>query len=168
MTSRSVFSLVVILTLFVPNSHEQNHPKKIDIGYVDVGNMQIVVIRVPAGTFAMGSPLVVRADDGWKPCESCPVRNDVERPVHQVTITRDFWMGEFPVTQGQWQAIMANNPSYFRELGPDAPVESVNFRDVQARQGECDAEAMDRAPADRGGVGIRGAGWYDRRNLRAA
>lgn len=131
MTSRSIFALVVILVLFVPNSHEQNHPKKIDIDHVDVGNMQIAVVRVPAGTFAMGSPLAIRADDGWKPCASCPVRNDVERPVHQVTITRDFWMGEFPVTQGQWQAVMANNPSYFRELGPDAPVESVDFRDVQ-------------------------------------
>lgn len=38
MTFRPIFSLVVILTLFVPNSHQQNHLKKIDIDHVNVGN----------------------------------------------------------------------------------------------------------------------------------
>lgn len=96
MTFRPIFSLVVILTLFVPNSHQQNHLKKIDIDHVNVGNMQIAVVRIPAGTFARDRPLVIRADDGWKLCPSCPVRNDVERPVHQVTITRDVWMVSSP------------------------------------------------------------------------
>lgn len=35
------------------------------------------------------------------------------------------------MTQGEWQAVMGDNPSYFRELGPEVPVESVDFRDVQ-------------------------------------
>lgn len=131
MTARPIFSLVVLLTIFVPNSRGQDGANSIDIDHVDVGEMQIAVLRVPAGTFIMGSPLLIKANDSWKPCTSCPVRNDVERPPHQVTVTRDFWMGQFPVTQGQWQAVMGDNPSHFRELGPDAPVESVNFRDVQ-------------------------------------
>lgn len=131
MRFRTMLSLVVLISVFVSNSHGEDPPKKIDTDHVDVGDTQIAVVRVPSGTFMMGSSLVINADDGWKPCTSCPVRNDVERPVHRVTITRDFWMGEFPVTQRQWQAAMGGNPSYFRSLGPDAPVESVDFRDVQ-------------------------------------
>jgi formylglycine-generating enzyme required for sulfatase activity len=126
-----IFAATALFTLIVPSSYGQSVPKKIGIDYVAVGKAQIGVVRVPAGRFTMGSPLLIKADDVWKLCASCPVRNDVERPVHQVTITHDFWMGEFPVTQGQWEAIMGNNPSYFRQLGPDAPVESVDFRDVQ-------------------------------------
>lgn len=125
------FFFVVLLSVSVPN-HGQDARRKVDIDNVDVGSTRIAVVRVPSGTFMMGSPLTINADDGWKLCASCPVRNDVERPVHQVTIRHDFWMGEFPVTQGQWQAVMGANPSYFHDLGPDAPVETVDFRDVQA------------------------------------
>lgn len=126
-----IFFLVVLLGVCGLNSRGQNSSKKIEIDHVHVGETQIAVVRVRPGTFMMGSPLVINADDGWEPCASCPVRNDVERPVHQVTITHDFWMGEYPVTQGQWQAVMGGNPSYSRNLGPDAPVESVDFRAVQ-------------------------------------
>ncbi len=100
--------------------------------YVDLGKSRLVVIKIPAGTFRMGSDLLIKADDYWKPCSTCPARNDVERPVHQVTISKDFWMGQFDVTQGQWQAVMGNNPSYNKSVGPEAPVEQVSWNDVQA------------------------------------
>jgi formylglycine-generating enzyme required for sulfatase activity len=77
----------------------------------------------------MGTNLVIKADDHWNPCDSCGARNDVERPVHQVTIPKDFWMGEFDVTEAQWQAVMGTNPSEFK--GADLPVENVDFKDVQ-------------------------------------
>ncbi len=35
-----------------------------------------------------------------------------------------FWMGRFPVTQGQWQRVMGQNPSHFA-LGSSYPVEGV-------------------------------------------
>jgi formylglycine-generating enzyme required for sulfatase activity len=101
------------------------------IEYIDLGKARLALVKIRSGTFLMGTNYVVRADDGWKPCSSCPPRNDVERPVHQVTITRDFWMGQIPVTQGQWQSVMASNPAYFQSSGPDAPVEQVTFHDVQ-------------------------------------
>jgi formylglycine-generating enzyme required for sulfatase activity len=58
--------------------------------------------------------------------------NEVEHPVHEVKISKDLWMGKFAVTQGQWQEIMGNNPSYFKNASPDAPVEQVSWKDCQA------------------------------------
>jgi formylglycine-generating enzyme required for sulfatase activity len=52
-----------------------------------------------------------------------------ERPVHQVTISRGFWMGKYPVTQAQWQAVMGSDPSSFK--GADLPVETVSWDDCQ-------------------------------------
>jgi formylglycine-generating enzyme required for sulfatase activity len=62
----------------------------------------------------------------------------------QVIIPEDFYLGIHEVTQGQWQALMGNNPSYFSRVGdgkgqvkdiPDAelaqfPVEQVSWNDA--------------------------------------
>ncbi|MBK6999062.1 MAG: caspase family protein [Rhodoferax sp.] len=40
-------------------------------------------------------------------------------------------MGQAEVTQGQWQAVMGNNPSSFQQCGTDCPVENVNWDDAQ-------------------------------------
>ena len=99
--------------------------------YVELGKSRLVIVKIPAGTFRMGSDEIIHADDYWKPCDTCPSRNEVERPVHQVTISQDFWMGQFDVTQKQWQDVMGNNPSANQASGPDAPVEQVSWKDVQ-------------------------------------
>jgi formylglycine-generating enzyme required for sulfatase activity len=52
-----------------------------------------------------------------------------EKPVHQVTITKPFYMGIYEVTQAQWKAIMEDNPSNF--VGDDMPVECVSWEDCQ-------------------------------------
>ena len=75
-------------------------------------------VPIPAGSFMMGSP----------PNE--PGRYDDETQ-HKVTISKPFYMQTTQVTQKQWQAIMGNNPSYFRNAGEDCPVEQVSWDDVQ-------------------------------------
>ncbi len=70
-------------------------------------------IRVPAGTFMMGGP-------GFG-----------EMPLHQVTISKPFYLQETELTQGQWRKIMERNPSYFKDCGDDCPVEQVSWNDVQ-------------------------------------
>lgn len=70
---------------------------------------------IPAGTFAMGST------NGLSH----------ERPVHNVTITRPFYLQRTEVTQAQWQAVMGSNPSFFTACGPACPVERVSWVDVQ-------------------------------------
>ncbi|MDP6625474.1 MAG: SUMF1/EgtB/PvdO family nonheme iron enzyme [Nitrospinota bacterium] len=53
-----------------------------------------------------------------------------EKPVHEVCLD-DFYIGEHEVTQGEWEEVMGNNPSFFESCGKDCPVESVSYRDVQ-------------------------------------
>ncbi len=40
-------------------------------------------------------------------------------------------IGKFEVTQGEWRAVMGNNPSYFSNCGDNCPVERVSWNDVQ-------------------------------------
>jgi formylglycine-generating enzyme required for sulfatase activity len=70
-------------------------------------------VRISAGEFSMGS---TNGDSD-------------EQPVHRVRISREFEMGKYEVTQAQWEAVMGNNPSNFK--GPDLPVETVSWDDVQ-------------------------------------
>ena len=57
-------------------------------------------------------------------------RGEDELP-HEVTITRGFFLQTTAVTQGQWKAVMGNNPSRFSPKGDDHPVESVSWYDCQ-------------------------------------
>jgi len=99
---------------------------------VHLGNIIITVVKIPHGTFRMGTDQIIHADDRWRPCPTCTPRNDYEQPVHQVTISKDFWMGRFDVTQRQWQEVMGDNPSLKKSAGPDAPVEQMSWLDVQS------------------------------------
>ena len=51
-----------------------------------------------------------------------------------MTLTKAFYMGVFPVTQGQWSRVMGSNPSWFAG-NPKRPVENVSFDEV--RGGAC-------------------------------
>lgn len=72
---------------------------------------------IPPGTFVMGSP------------EGEAGRDSGEGPQHEVTLTRGFWLGETPVTQALWQAVMGSNPSRF--VDPERPVERVSWNEAQ-------------------------------------
>jgi formylglycine-generating enzyme required for sulfatase activity len=53
---------------------------------------------------------------------------DNERPETIVKLAVEFWLGETVVTQAQWQAVMATDPSHFK--GRDQPVETVSWNDA--------------------------------------
>ncbi|MEN1728334.1 MAG: SUMF1/EgtB/PvdO family nonheme iron enzyme, partial [Pseudomonadota bacterium] len=61
------------------------------------GGETMVLIRVPAGSFMMGSP------------EDELSRRDDEAQ-HEVTLSRDFYIGRDEVTQAQWLAVMGDFP----------------------------------------------------------
>ncbi len=75
-------------------------------------------VLIPAGTFTMGSPL----DEPGR---------DSDETQHRVTLSSGFYMQTAEVTQGQWQSIMATNPSHFWDCGNDCPVEWVSWNDTQ-------------------------------------
>ena len=77
------------------------------------GGVELKMVKIKAGSFMMGSPV---GELG---------RSDIEKQ-HQVTLTRDFWLGETEVTQSQYEAVMNKNPSYFKK-GGDYPVETVTW-----------------------------------------
>ena len=54
-----------------------------------------------------------------------------EKPPHEVRITRPFYLGQYEVTQGQWEDVMGSNPSKFKNCGKNCPVEKVSWNDVQ-------------------------------------
>lgn len=76
----------------------------------DIKGTQLVMVHVPAGEFMMGS------NDG----------RDDEKPVHKVKIEQAFYMGKFPVTQGQYKAVMGENPSHFKG-DVNLPAESMTW-----------------------------------------
>src|SRR3989338_1251281 len=51
-------------------------------------------------------------------------------PKHRVTL-KSFALGKTEVTQGQWKAVMGNNPGNFSSCGDNCPVEQVSWNDIQ-------------------------------------
>ena len=79
--------------------------------------INIEMVKVEAGSFNMGAtPEMVNP---WED----------EKPVHRVTLTNDYYIGKYEVTQALWQAVMGKNPSWFK--GNDLPVEQVSWNDCQ-------------------------------------
>ena len=79
--------------------------------------ISIEMVKVEAGTFMMGATSE----------QKYPY--DDEKPVHQVTLTNDYYMGKYEVTQALWEAVMGSNPSNFK--GDNLPVEKVSWNDCQ-------------------------------------
>jgi len=81
------------------------------------GGVTMELVHIPAGAFMMGSPTDERGRSSGE-------------DLHQVTLTRGYYMGKYEVTQAQWQAVMGTNPSHFSSCGGDCPVEQVSWNDV--------------------------------------
>ncbi|MBU0676611.1 MAG: SUMF1/EgtB/PvdO family nonheme iron enzyme [Verrucomicrobia bacterium] len=81
---------------------------------------KLVMRRIPAGMFTMGSPTN----------ELGRYSNETQ---HQVTLTKDFYIGVFEVTQRQWERVMGTWPSYFTNATyrDSRPVEKVSYYDTR-------------------------------------
>lgn len=120
-TSRSEFSFSV-LTLDDRGKQIDRHTSYTQYQREELGDgVELEIVSIAPGTFWMGSP---PTEEG---------RETNEGPQHQVTV-KSFWLGKYPVTQAQWQAVAAlpqverslnPNPAHFK--GADLPVEQVTW-----------------------------------------
>jgi len=85
---------------------------------VSVNGVDIVIVYIPAGEFLMGSQ---ETEEG---------RRTDEGPQHRVVINKDFWMGKYEVTRGQWIAVMGEDEAWF-EGGNNYPVEWLSWNESQ-------------------------------------
>ncbi len=111
--------------------------------FYENGDRRITFVKIPAGTFMMGSPS--KESD----------RKDDELQ-HQVTISKAFELQTTEVTQSQWAAVMGTNPSRFQKsencpgelstvnnvsMCPNNPVEAINWYGAQAFIAKLNAKA---------------------------
>ncbi|MBN1509748.1 MAG: formylglycine-generating enzyme family protein [Sedimentisphaerales bacterium] len=85
----------------------------------------IVFRLVAPANLTMGTPEGAWYRGGYK---GLGPENQTE---HQVTLTRPFYCAKFEVTQGQWEQVMGSNPSFFKNVGREGPVEQVSWEDCQ-------------------------------------
>jgi formylglycine-generating enzyme required for sulfatase activity len=104
------FVLIIVCMAF--NGYAEQTAKS----FKNSAGMEFVLIK--PGKFLIGSP------------EDEPGRYTGERP-HRVNLTKPFYLQATEVTQGQWQALMGNNPASHKGCGNNCPIEQVSWDDVQ-------------------------------------
>ncbi|GHS91543.1 hypothetical protein FACS1894139_05940 [Planctomycetales bacterium] len=62
--------------------------------------VKLELTPIKAGKFVMGSPA----------SEEMHMFDETQ---HKVSLSKNFYLGVYEVTQEQWQAVMGNNPSFF-------------------------------------------------------
>ena len=95
-----------------------NYPEQLTISYLD-SDVSIEMVYIKPGTFLMGGE---STEDGRFQC--------VEVPKHQVELTKGFYIGKYPVTQEQYEAMIGSNPSGSTKA-PDCPVDNIGEDDTR-------------------------------------
>lgn len=86
---------------------------------IDIDRIVVSFRWIPPGRFRMGA--ADREEEA----------RDNERPQHDVTLTKGFWLQQTPVTQEQWKVVTGENPSHFTGE-EELPVESVSWEDCMS------------------------------------
>jgi formylglycine-generating enzyme required for sulfatase activity len=89
-------------TVSSPETPKGSDEPSAKAGVPAVNSIGMRFVPIPAGTFTMGP-----ADYG---------------PAHEVTLTQAFELGQYEVTQEQYEQVMDTNPSHFK--GSQNPVEN--------------------------------------------
>lgn len=117
----AAFKFTLLMVIFIGAVAGQN-TDEMEVETLELAQgVEMNFVTIPAGEFEMGTN-----------SEAPNVA-----PAHQVTISRDFGIGETEVTQAQWKAVMGNDsrewlraPFYFKNC-PQCPVDWVSWNDVQ-------------------------------------
>ena len=85
------------------------------------GNVPLTLVKIPAGTFQMGSPVTEQSRSS-------------DETQHTVTLSSDYYVGKTVVTQGQWQAVTGTAMSTAcgsNGIGASFPVYCVSWDDLR-------------------------------------
>lgn len=107
-----------VVTVFGP-------ARSIDLG----NNVLLELVQINSGVFSMGSSV----DE--------PNQSPGEQPLHPVTISRNFYVGKYEITQAQWKAVMGTTVAQLRDKrnpseplygeGPNYPIYFVTWPEAQ-------------------------------------
>ena len=75
-------------------------------------NIRQIMRWIKPGTFLMGSP-------------HAETNGQEDEVLHEVTLNHGFWLADTACTQELWEAVMGENPSYFK--GKKRPVECISW-----------------------------------------
>jgi formylglycine-generating enzyme required for sulfatase activity len=113
----STFLLIAgVIFLSLVEYLQAQQPKEI------TNSIGMKLVLIPKGTFMMGSP---ESEEG----------RDKDENQHEVTISKDYYLGVYEVTQAQYEKVMGKNPSYFQGAivgneNADLPVDRVSWEDA--------------------------------------
>ncbi len=113
-----LISMLIVAAASVSFSSECSMEEwKVDLPGMKEDAKPLIMVKIPAGSFMMGSPA---SEEGHE---------ENEAPLHKVTISKDFYLGKYEITQEQWLALMKKNPS--TEEDANFPVNRVSWNDCQ-------------------------------------
>lgn len=111
-----IFTLCVLLFHWAPPISNPAFAQSLSIDQKNIytNKLGMRFVLVPKGSFIMGSPETEMGRQ-W---------NETQ---HRVIISRPFYIGETEVTQGQFENLVGVNPSVYKDLGKDYPVDTVSW-----------------------------------------
>ena len=104
----SLLLVICFIGVFLLKRDQFSDKTDYDVVECRANDIVFNMVKVPAGSFIMG---------GY----------DEDAPLHRVTISNEFLIGETEVTQKLWSSVMNNNPSQF--IGDELPVNNVSWND---------------------------------------
>jgi formylglycine-generating enzyme required for sulfatase activity len=117
--------------------HQLSWAKYLGVPVEIINSVGMRLVLIPPGEFMMGSEqqmvgrLITMAEQR-KMEQWYILFLRSEAPRHRVTLTRPFYLGVCEVTQAEYEKVAGHNPSYYKESGRNAPVDSVCWTDAVA------------------------------------
>ena len=108
------------VSAFAPHANGNQSTLSLPVSHISIpvkDGISIEMVKVEAGTFPMD--ITTEYDNVF----------DDNYSSYQVTLTNNYYIGKYEVTQVLWQAVMGSNPSMFK--GDNLPVEQVSWDDCQ-------------------------------------
>ncbi|MBQ7401833.1 MAG: formylglycine-generating enzyme family protein [Lentisphaeria bacterium] len=121
-------ALVLITVIIIAIDSVRFRPEELTLPQ----GVKLEMVKITAGSFTMGSP-------------AGELGRENDEAQHQVTLTKDYWLGKYEVTQAQWKAVMGSNPSTF--IGDNLPVECVIWHDAKEFCKKLNEIYADKLPA---------------------